>query len=248
MAPATSASFPDSTASQLTTTAPAESAAAPRIMIPLTQVMPVKPTRSKTAKGKSSRSRAAVAAASGPIEQVDVTEIDKQISNLAANAQHYPPRFPDRNSRDRAEVLARQLIDQLDGWAVVPNASYEVLLRAGKANSIGRNLDLGTTAILKSSVYLKRAIELRPNDGEANFWYGSVLAEGGGFKEGVPYLNKSLAAGYDEALLSLANVYLNTEKNDQALAMIERYRAKFPDDPRLNGMVEAVNSGKASIW
>lgn len=218
---------------------------APRVMIPLTQNMPIKRV---IGKGKKARTVVSNASSNAPIEQMDVTDIDKQISDLAAHAQHYPPRFPDRRTREVAERVTRDLIDRLDNLAVLPNASYEVLLRAGKVNAIGRNLDLGSTATLKSSIYLKRAIDLKPKDGEANYWYGSALAEGGGFKEGLPYLNRALTAGYDEALLSMANVHLNLEKSDEAIRLIERYRAKFPDDPRLNGMTEAVNNKSASIW
>lgn len=182
-------------------------------------------------------------------DMLDVTDLDAKLAALEATSKHYPPRFDDKQARRMAEMDIKKLVQALDQHAVLPDASYEVLIRAMKANQIARNLDVGMDSALKAGVYIRRLLELKPLDAEANLWYGIMLVEGGGMKEGIPYLNKAVKAGVHEAYLSLANAYLSLSKRDLAIKSLESYRSVATNDqPRAQSLIEAVRSGKTGIW
>ena len=56
--------------------------------------------------------------------------------------------------------------------------------------------------------YAQRILAIKPNDPETNFWFGFGLSEGGGQREAIPYLDKAIKGGVQEAYLSAANNYL----------------------------------------
>ncbi len=226
-----------------------------RVLIP--RYAPVKPAAKITGKARGKKSTptppapavAPAEASTGAGETIDVTDIDQRLSALLAVAGHYPPRLPDRKARMQAEQDATALVNELDPHAVLPNASSEVLLRAVKANQIARNLDTGNDSALKAGVYMRRLIALAPADPEVNYWYGTLLAEGGGMAEGMPYLNKAIKAGYNDAYLPLAQAYLSLDKKTDALNTLKTYRnVPNVDAARTDDLIARVEAGATSIW
>lgn len=182
-------------------------------------------------------------------ETVDMGKIDHMLSYLLEHAGNYPPRFGDREERKIAAAEVRTLIEQVDQYAVHPNASLEVLLRAVQLNQIGRNLDLGVGAAIKAGVYMRRAIALNPDDPRANYWYGTMLVEGGGMKEGVPYLNRAVTLGYKPAHLVLAQAYLHLDRREFALKALQSYHEAEPAQQEWTAAVtEKIRAGKSLIW
>jgi tetratricopeptide (TPR) repeat protein len=224
---------------------------------PAKTLIPLYTTAQPKAAGKGARAKKA-APAPAPVvaqaapeasSQLDVTDIDRRLNALLKVAGHYPPNIPGRRDRYMAEQDASELVKALDPYAVIPNASAEVLLRAVKANQVARNLDTGMDAALKAGVYMRRLIALMPAHPEVNYWYGTMLAEGGGMKEGIPYLNKAIKSGYAEAYLPLAQAYLSLEKKQDALKTLQSYRATQKDDPsQAESLIAKVESGGSSIW
>lgn len=228
-------------------TATPDSAAAPAVdnaavLIPLHNSL-------KTVKVKKGAPKAA-AAQTGNTDTLDVTLIDQRIAALAEKAQHYPPQYADKRERRAAEADIKDLVQIIDAYAVVPSASAEVLLRAVKVNQMARNMDVGTESALKAGVYMRRLIALQPSNPEANYWYGIMLSEGGGVKEGIPYLNKAAKNGLKAAYLSLAHAYLMLTKKAEAVSALESYRVAVPEQKEnTETLLEAVRSGsKTSIW
>ena len=181
---------------------------------------------------------------------LDVTDIDQRIQALAVNAEHYPTNFNDKRERRAAEADIKDLTQTIDQYAVSPSASPEILLRAVKINQMSRNMDVGTESALKAGVYMRRLIVLTPPDPEANYWYGVMLSEGGGVKEGIPYLNKAATKGFDHAYLSLAHAYLMLNKRPEAISALESYKNAAPDQQASTTvLLEDVRAGsKSSIW
>jgi hypothetical protein len=129
-------------------------------------------------------------------DKLDVSLLDEFIAEASPNARHYPPNFPNRTQRHNTREKIKVMAEWIDPYASASNASYEVLLRAAKLNGMGRNLDLGSDFAVRGGQYIDRAIKAQPNSGEANFLYGFMLSEGGGFKEAEKYLNRAVALGY----------------------------------------------------
>lgn len=179
--------------------------------------------------------------------QLDVSVLDDFITYVTPMARHYPPVFSSRTERYNATERLKSLTAWIESYAQNPNASYEVLLRAAKLNAMGRNLDLGSDYAVRAGNYIARAIKLN-DTAEANFLYGAMLAEGGGFKEGTKYLEKAEKMGYLEATQSLAQADLLDDKKDRAIQRLTEFKARNPDNPYIDEQLRIVNSGKYYIW
>ncbi len=181
-------------------------------------------------------------------ETLDVSIIDDFITSASPMARHYPPVFPTRTARHNTIERLKLLTNWIDTYAKSPNASYDVLLRAAKLNSMGRNLDLGSDYAVRSSDYIARAIKLK-DTAEANFLYGMMLAEGGGFKEGEKYLNKAVQMGFMEAEQSLAQSDLLNNRRSKAVERLTKYKAQHPNDPYIDRQIAIANdASKYYIW
>jgi len=182
--------------------------------------------------------------------EVDVTEIDDFLQLVEGKARHYPPRFPERQERKGYEVKLRETTQKLDALAEKPNASLDVLTRAFKASVMARNLDLGTAYTSKSLTYAQRILAINPNDPETNFWFGFGLSEGGGQREAIPYLDKAMKGGVQEAYLSAANNYLWLEQKKNAIQTLKNYKVSYPDEAEVTDrLIKEVETGKRwNVW
>ena len=181
-------------------------------------------------------------------DKLDVSLLDDFIADVSPNARHYPPNFPNRTQRHYTREKIKVLTDWIEPYAKSPNASYDVLLRAAKLNGMGRNLDLGSDYTVRGGQYVDRAIKIQPNSGEANFLYGMMLSEGGGFKEGQKYLEKAVSVGYTEAEQSLAQSDLLSDRRANALERLRRLEGQYPNNRVIPQQIKLVEEGKFYIW
>jgi len=181
-------------------------------------------------------------------DKLDVSLLDDFIADVSPNARHYPPNFPNRSQRHYTREKIKVLTDWIEPYAKSPNASYDVLLRAAKLNGMGRNLDLGSDYTVRGGQYVDRAIKIQPNSGEANFLYGMMLSEGGGFKEGQKYLDKAVSLGYTEAEQSLAQSDLLSDRRANALERLRRLEGQYPNNTVIPQQIKLVEEGKFYIW
>lgn len=180
--------------------------------------------------------------------QLDVSLLDDFIKEVSPNVRHYPPNFPNKSQAYNTREKIKLLTKWIEPYASAPNASYEVLLRAAKLNGMGRNLDLGSDYAVRASNHVAKAISRQPDSVEANFLYGMMLTEGGGFKEGKKYLDKAASQGYMEAEQSLAQSDLLSDRRSDALERLRRLREKHPNDPIIEKQIQLVEDGKYYIW
>ncbi len=181
-------------------------------------------------------------------DKLDVSLLDDFIEDVSPNARHYPTNFPNRSQRYYTREKIKVLTDWIDPFASAPNASYEVLIRAAKLNGMGRNLDLGSDYVVRGGKYVDRAIKIQPDSAEANFLYGMMLSEGGGFKEGQKYLDKAASLGYIEAEQSLAQSDLLSERRSEALSRLRRLEQRAPDNQMIRQQIKIIEDGKYYIW
>ncbi|WP_151750621.1 ABUW_2363 family tetratricopeptide repeat lipoprotein [Acinetobacter sp. TUM15131] len=182
--------------------------------------------------------------------EIDITEVDDFLQLVEGKARHYPPRFPDRQERKGYEAKLKETTQKLDALAEKPNASLDILTRAFKASVMARNMDLGTAYTTKSLTYAQRILAINPNDAETNFWFGFGLSEGGGQREAIPYLDKAMKGGVQEAYLSAANNYLWLEQKKNALQTLRNYKVSYPDEAEVTDrLIKEVESGKRwNVW
>ena len=182
--------------------------------------------------------------------EVDITEIDDFLQLVEGKARHYPPRFTDRKERRGFESKLKELTLQLDTLASQPNASFDVLIRAFKASVLARNLDLGSVYTTKSLDYAQRILKINKDDAEANFWFGFALSEGGGHREAMPYLDKAMKGGVQEAYLSATNNYIALEQKKNAVQTLKTYKAKYPQEAEVADrlIIEIEKQGRWNVW
>ena len=182
--------------------------------------------------------------------EVDITEIDDFLQLVEGKARHYPPRFTERQERKGFELKLKEVTQQLDTLASKDNASFDVLVRAFKASVMARNLDLGSVYTTKSLAYVQRILKINQEDPEANFWFGFALSEGGGQREAMPYLDKAMKAGVQEAYLATANNYIAMEQKKNAVQTLKNYKLKYPQEAEVADRLinEIEKQGRWNVW
>ena len=182
--------------------------------------------------------------------EVDITEIDDFLQLVEGKARHYPPRFTERQERKGFEIKLKEVTQQLDTLASKDNASFDVLVRAFKASVMARNLDLGSVYTTKSLAYAQRILKINQEDPEANFWFGFALSEGGGQREAMPYLDKAMKAGVQEAYLATANNYIAMEQKKNAVQTLKNYKLKYPQEAEVADRLinEIEKQGRWNVW
>ncbi|WP_180048902.1 MULTISPECIES: ABUW_2363 family tetratricopeptide repeat lipoprotein [unclassified Acinetobacter] len=182
--------------------------------------------------------------------EIDITEIDDFLQLVEGKARHYPPRFVQRQERKGFELKLKEVTQKLDTLASKDNASFDVLVRAFKASVMARNLDLGSVYTTKSLTYAQRILKINQNDAEANFWFGFGLSEGGGQREAIPYLDKAMKAGVQEAYLSAANNYIAMEQKKNAIQVLKNYKVKYPQEAEVADRLiqEIEKQGRWNVW
>lgn len=182
--------------------------------------------------------------------EVDITEIDDFLQLVEGKARHYPPRFTERQERKGFELKLKEVTQQLDTLASNDNASFDVLVRAFKASIMARNLDLGSVYTTKSLAYAQRILKINQEDPEANFWFGFALSEGGGQREAMPYLDKAMKSGVQEAYLATANNYIAMEQKKNAVQTLKNYKLKYPQEAEVADRLinEIEKQGRWNVW
>lgn len=182
--------------------------------------------------------------------EVDITEIDDFLQLVEGKARHYPPRFTERQERKGFELKLKEVTQQLDTLASKDNASFDVLIRAFKASVMARNLDLGSVYTTKSLAYAQRILKINQEDPEANFWFGFALSEGGGQREAMPYLDKAMKFGVQEAYLATANNYIAMEQKKNAVQTLKNYKLKYPQEAEVADRLinEIEKQGRWNVW
>ena len=182
--------------------------------------------------------------------EIDITEIDDFLQLVEGKARHYPPRFSERQERRGFEAKLKEVTQRLDTLAANENASFDILMRAFKASVMARNLDLGSVYTTRSLNYAQRILKINQEDAEANFWFGFGLSEGGGHREAIPYLDKAMKAGVQEAYLSAANNYIAMEQKKNAIQTLKNYKIKYPQEAEVADrlIAEIEKQGRWNVW
>jgi len=178
---------------------------------------------------------------------LDMVMVSKVIDDLATHAKNYPPTFRSEDERTRAERDAKILVYLLDMIAAGDEVEAGILLMAGFVNAIGHNLDIEGSAE-KATAYFERLLKREPDHPMGNFHYGVFLAStAAGQKKSLPYLEKALKLGVENAGFSLGLAYLMLGEKAKSLEYLESYSEKNPDDQGAKEIIEAIKSGKIKV-
>lgn len=173
----------------------------------------------------------------------DATYLDLMLNDLSAHAQNYPPQFDTPQDKQRAARDVKALSGMLDILINVPAPNPELLVRAGYVNIIGHNLDIAGAAEKASSIF-QRLLAASPSDPRGNYMYGTFLASAGKPKEAIPYLEKAIAVGVDDAAYAIGMAYLTLGDKEQALKNLDDYKRRKPGDKNVDKLIDVIRNGK----
>lgn len=176
---------------------------------------------------------------------INLQYLQDRIAELSKNAGTYPTQFD--SEADKAEA-AKEAQVLLEIAKTMTEASDEpsTLYLSMQIARIGHNLDIKGSAEQAIS-YADRFIEKTPDDSTGYFFMGAFLSESGKIKEGRPYLDKALELGNEAAHWSIAMSYLFEGNTEEALKELKIYQKSYPNDPRAQQLIEAINSGKLEL-
>lgn len=183
--------------------------------------------------------------------QVRATEfpfeyVDKFIDELSPHAKRYPPQFESTEQKEEMVNSLKKILVIFDNATDKIGNDKEILFRYAFLNAMGHNLDLPGCAEKSINGYL-RIMEIDPNDKRANYYFGTFLVGTKLIDKSIPYLQKAILLGEQEAHYPLAFVYLKQKRNEEALMEFNSYLDFDPDNETAKQMVGKLKSGKVDL-
>ena len=176
---------------------------------------------------------------------INLQYLQDRIEELSKNAGTYPTQFDSEQDKALAQKETQVLLEiakTMTDSADEPSTLYLAMQIA----RIGHNLDIKGAAEQTIS-YADRFIEKTPDDSRGYFFMGAFLSEAGKAKEGKPYLDKALELGNEAARWSLAMSALFEGNTEEALNQLNLYQKSFPNDPRVQTLIEAIQNGTIEL-
>lgn len=177
---------------------------------------------------------------------IDSGYLDQILDDLGAHAFNYPPRFDTPQAQQRAVKDAETLSKIFDNLVDQPKPDIKILVRAGFLNSMAHNLDIAGAAQKAISIF-EKLLAIAPTHPRANYLYGHFLAGIGKPKEALPYLQKALTLGVDEAAYSIGMTYLLLGDQYNALKNLQDYKHRRPSDTNIDPLIDAIRNGKIEV-
>lgn len=170
------------------------------------------------------------------------------MNDLLQHAKMWPVTFRTEPERRRAEQDVTVLASVIEVIAADEDADSELLISMGRVQAIRHNLDLdgaGEQAV----AWFRRLLAREPEHVLGNYHFGVLLASTlpPDDDTAIPYLEKAIALGVDDAWYSLGMKYLTREDVSEALRCLETYASKRPDDKSVQLFIEALKSDELSF-
>jgi tetratricopeptide (TPR) repeat protein len=181
-----------------------------------------------------------------PAYELDLAAVAAAVEDLARHARNYPPQFRDAGDRAAATQEARSLSEAL---VVITGAQdreppADVLLLAARLESLGHNLEIEGSAG-RATACFERLLAREPENARANLHYGVFLAgTATGQKQGLPYLEKALRLGEEDARYALGMAHLVLRDTARALEHLEEFARLHPGDLRTQRLIDAIKNGR----
>jgi predicted Zn-dependent protease len=184
--------------------------------------------------------------AAGKTFGIDAAYLDQMVNDLASHAKNYPPKFDTAEDKARATNDVKVLAGMLEILVSKPPIDNGLLLRAAFLNSLGHNLQVSGAAD-KANAMFQALIKATPTDLRANLMYGNFLGSAGKAKEALPYLEKALSLGANEAAYSIAVSNIALGNKTKAIESLELYLKGNPKDQTALRLLDAIRQGKIEV-
>jgi tetratricopeptide (TPR) repeat protein len=175
--------------------------------------------------------------------RIDKKLISQVLDDLTAHAKDYPTKFRSKEERARAVRDAKMLQSVFDTLTAKDDTDTQMLFTAAILNGLAHNLDIEGAA-QKTVVYYERILHREPENPKGNYYYGNFLAGASRPKESLPYLEKALKLGVDQAGYSLGLAYITMGDKAKALEYLESYSKKNPNNKEAKQLIEELKRGR----
>ncbi len=172
-------------------------------------------------------------------EQISQQLVSEYIDWAGPYIRAYPPRFQSQDHQKK--VIASSLMVLSDIKKIDPTKIENVSLLTDLAYilSMGHNLDMGTAELSKS--FFEVALKKEPDNRRANYLMGMFLTSTRNYHfDSVPYLEKALELGEEDARFTLGLIAVNQGKKKEGLSMLKRYSESHPDNEHVIKIIAAI--------
>ncbi len=174
---------------------------------------------------------------------VDMNVIDYYINRISVHAKEYPPKFESEEQRKNISDKLSILIKTLEIFGKNQQRNPEILARSAFVNSMGHNLDF-ENASKNAKLQYEKLLKLVPDSPLANYQYGMFLSGTSKYHfDGIPYLEKALSLGQDDARYTLGLLYFQKGEKDKGMKMLEEYSKSNPKNKHVKKTIKAIKNG-----
>lgn len=174
---------------------------------------------------------------------LDMRYLDRMLGDLSRHAGRYPPSFDSTEQKQRAVKDLKALSGMLGLLLKDGKPNPQILFRSAITNRMGHNLDIPGAAE-KAEQQFQAFLQIEPDAPQGNYQFGIFLAETGRPERGLPYLEKALALGLEEANYSLGMAYLGMGNKQEAIVRLKAYLKERPNDKSALGLIKAIEAGR----
>jgi Tfp pilus assembly protein PilF len=174
------------------------------------------------------------------------SEIDRTLQEIEMHAREYPVHFASAQQRSSMQGDLARALAFLDYAIKEYPEDTDLLLRDAVGNGFGHNMgcpDCGEKAIAA----FDRVVQLRPDNAEVNWRYGSFLAQTLQREKSIPYLQKAASLGVTDAHYTAAMVFLGLNDQDNAKLELRQYVRVNPKDKSAKVLLDDIEHGKLHV-
>lgn len=172
---------------------------------------------------------------------LDMRYLDRMLGDLSRHAGRYPPNFDSPGQKQRAIQDLNALSGMLGLLLKDGKPNPQILFRSAITNRMAHNLDI-SGASEKAGQQFQSLLLIEPNAPLGNFQYGVFLAETGSAERSIPFLEKALSLGVDEANYTLGMAHLSLGNKAEALSRLNAYSKSNPGDESVKELIKAIKS------
>lgn len=172
-------------------------------------------------------------------KKLDKLKLKEYIEWVSPCIQSYPPRFKDEVQRKKIMAATSLICKEIRDLSINDINDIDTLIDLGYVLSMGHNLDLGTAELSKH--YFEKALVIDPDNVRANYLLGMFLVSTRKyFYDSIPYLDKALKLGKQDAEYTLGLIYIRKGNTDKGMKMLKDYSEKNPKNEYVKMVIKAV--------
>ena len=170
-------------------------------------------------------------------------EINRYIQWVEPYIKQYRPKFKSTEQQKKIYLSSMLVIKEILKLDYSNISDSKVLAKLGHISAKGHNLDLQSAPTAK--LLFEKSLEIESEDVKTNYLMGMFLVSTRKyFYESIPYLEKALKLGQEDARFTLALIKVKQGKLDEGLKMLEKYSQKNPENEHVKKIIQSIKDQK----